>query len=271
MPDPDELQPRPLWSHETPARGDIHFAVGFGPHSAFVSRVIAAGTASRTNHTGIITEVTPPQPNDPGQWRIVESLAHGVVEDTHDPPPNSTVIRVSDDESLRGRLAARAETLCNGDPHIDYDWWSIARIVYVGLIGRVPFLTFPILAAPPLARYVSPVWIPIVVTAIVIVVLYRIRGLLFRLAMNTPWPRRELRTHMICSAFVRYTLQSEFGGAGALPGLAREEVAMTSPGDLMQELLHRCDYWRVDAAGRPTRWAILDAGSHDRASRTGGR
>ena len=40
----------------------------------------------------------------------------------------------------------------------------------------------------------------------------------------------------------------------SLPGLAESTPAMTSPGDLLQELLHRCDYWTP----APRRRATLD-------------
>ena len=258
MPDSSDLRPRPLWSGELPVRGDLHFAVGFGPKSALVSRIIAVGTASRTNHVGIITSVTPPDATGSGKWKIVESLADGVVEDIHRPPPNSTVIRVSENSDVREELASRAEMGAHPH-HISYDWWAIARIVFIGLVGRIPFLTFPILAGPPLARYVSPVWIPILVTIAGIVVLYLVRAWLFRLAMACPWPRSDLRKRAICSAFARETIQAVFSPA-ALPGLEGEAIAITSPGDLFQELLHRCDYWTAV----PRRAAVLDAPARDR-------
>ncbi|MGA3352489.1 MAG: hypothetical protein ABSD85_04790 [Acidimicrobiales bacterium] len=251
--DPLKLKPRPLWDEELPVRGDLHFAVGFGPKSALVSRIIAAGTASRTNHVGIITEVTQPDPQEPAEWKIVEALAGGVVEDLHKRPPNSTVIRVSDDPEVREALAAEAEEKAKGPPHIAYDWWAIGRILFVGLMGRVPFLTFPILAGPPLARYVSPAWLSFVITVAGILVLYRARGLLFRLAMKCPWPAPSMKNHAICSAFAREVIQDVFTPA-ALPGLSSEDVAITSPGDLFQELLHRCDYWTAV----PHRQAVVD-------------
>lgn len=258
MPNSSDLMPRPLWNGEQPARGDVHFAVGFGPKSALVSRIIAVGTASRTNHVGIITSVSPPDSSSAGQWKIVESLSAGVVEDVHRPPPNSTVIRISENSDVRELLATEAEKGAHPH-HIAYDWWAIARIVFIGLVGRVPFLTFPILFGPPLARYVDPVWVPIVVTAAAILVLYATRGWLFRLAMTCPWPKSDLQKRAICSAFARETIQAVFSPA-ALPGLESEEIAITSPGDLFQELLHRCDYWTA----MPRRAAVLDAPASDR-------
>jgi len=85
------LRPRPLYDGEPPAAGVLHFAVGFGKGSALVSRVIVAGTASRTNHVGVITQA------EPDRWVLVEALAGGVQVHTHRPPPVSTVIRLSDD------------------------------------------------------------------------------------------------------------------------------------------------------------------------------
>jgi hypothetical protein len=249
MPNVSDLKPRPLWDDELPTRGDLHFAVGFGPKSALVSRIIAAGTASRTNHVGIITEVTG------SEWKIVEALSKGVVEDTHQPPPVSTVIRASDDPAVREALARRAEAGAAADPHIGYDWWTIGRIAFVGLFGRVPFLTFPILAGPPLARYVDPVWVPLVVTVAAIVALYLVRSWLFDIAMACPWPNP--RTRMICSEFARRTIEGVFG-SDSLPGLADVKPALTSPGDLLQELLHRCDYW----GSVPTRQAVVDRRIH---------
>jgi hypothetical protein len=258
MPNPSDLRPRPLWNGELPVRGDLHFAVGFGPKSALVSRIIAVGTASRTNHVGVITAVSPPDSSGSGQWKIVESLADGVVEDIHRPPPNSTVIRVSENPDIREELASKAEEGAHPH-HIAYDWSAIARIVFVGLVGRIPFLTFPILAGPPLARFVNPIWVPIVVTVAAIVVLYWARGWLFRFTMACPWPKSDLQKRAICSAFARETIQSVFTPA-ALPGLAQEPIAITSPGDLLQELLHRCDYWTAV----PRRAGVLDAPIRDR-------
>ncbi len=237
-----------------PTRGDLHFAVGFGPKSALVSRIIAAGTASRTNHVGVITGVSGSAAGVP-QWTIVEALSKGVVEDTHRPPPVSTVIRVSDDPTMHGALASRAEAGARAVPHIGYDWWTIARILFVGLVGRVPFLTFPILAGPPLARYIDPAWVPVVVTFTSIVILYLVRGWLFQLAMACPWPNPPNR--MICSEFARRTIEDVFG-VESLPGLVDVNPALTSPGDLLQELLHRCDYW----SPVPTRQAVVDRRIH---------
>jgi len=126
MPHVSELKPRPLWNDELPTRGDLHFAVGFGPKSALVSRLIAVGTASRTNHVGLITAVTP------SEWRIVEALSDGVVEDTHQPPPVSTVIRVSDDPAVREAVALKAEagaaadptSATTGGPSPGSSWWA---------------------------------------------------------------------------------------------------------------------------------------------------
>lgn len=261
MAQPDDLRPRPLWDDEQPARGDIHFAVGFGPKAALVSRIIAAGTASRTNHVGIITEVGTRNIDGPAEWTIVEALAKGVVEDRHRPPPTSTVIRLSDDSKIREALAAEAESRARATPHIDYDWWTIGRIVFVGLFGRVPFLTFPILAGPPLARYFGPVWIPLGVTVAAMLVLYWMRGVLFRAAMAVPWPDPPKR--MICSELGRRVIEVVFGSS-SLPGLAEVTPAMTAPGDLLQELLHRCDYWSTTRTRRgvtdvPPRSTLRDA------------
>ena len=45
---------------------------------------------------------------------------------------------------------------------------------------------------------------------------------------------------MICSEVGRLVIESVFT-ADALPGLLGVEPSMTAPGDLLQELLHRCD------------------------------
>ena len=233
-----DLRPRPVYEHETPARGDIHFAVGFGRDSATVSRIIAAGTASRTNHVGVITKVAD------GRWDMVEALAKGVVRTEGRTPPVSTVLRLSDDPVVREQVAAAAEARLS--PHIDYDWATIARIIYVGLVGRIPFFTVPLLVAPPLARYVDPAWVAPLVTAGLRAILYRARGFLFRVAMATPWMDQEDR--MICSELGRRVIEEVFTPA-AVPGLARiEPISMTSPGDLFQELLFRRDYG-ASAAG----------------------
>ena len=229
---PSDLRPRPIYEHETPARGDIHFAVGFGKSSATVSRIIAAGTASRTNHVAIITGVS-----EKG-WDMVEALAKGVVKTEGRTPPVSTVIRVSDDPAVREQVAAEAEGWLS--PHVGYDWATIARIVFVGLVGRIPFFTVPLLVAPPLARYTDPVWVAPVVAAVLMVVLYRARNLLYKLAMAMPWVDQPDR--MICSELGRRVIEQVFGTA-AVPGLARiKPISMTSPGDLFQELLFRRDY-----------------------------
>lgn len=230
-----DLRPRPVYEHETPERGDIHFAVGFGTQSAMVSRIIAAGTASRTNHVGIITKVAD------GTWDMVEALGKGVVHTKGRRPPVSTVIRLSDDPVVREQVAAAAEARL--DPHIDYDWATIARIIYVGLVGRIPFFVVPLLVAPPIARYVDPVWVAPAVSVGLMVLFYRARGLLFKAAMATPWIDQEDR--MICSELGRRVIEEVFG-ASAVPGLARiNPISMTSPGDLFQELLFRRDYGSV--------------------------
>ena len=235
-----DLRPRPVYEHEMPARGDIHFAVGFGKKSATVSRIIAAGTASRTNHVGIITKVAD------GHWDMVEALAKGVVRTEGRTPPVSTVLRLSDDPAVREQVAAAAEAKLS--PHIDYDWATIARIIYVGLVGRIPFLTVPLLVGPALARYVGPVWVAPLVTAALMAALYRGRGLLFRLAMATPWIDQPDR--MICSELGRRVIEDVFTRA-AVPGLAQiQPISMTSPGDLFQELLFRRDYGASSAGVR---------------------
>lgn len=230
-----DLRPRPVYEHEMPERGDIHFAVGFGTKSAMVSRIIAAGTASRTNHVGIITNV------GDGTWDMVEALGDGVVHTKGRRPPVSTVLRLSDDPVVREQVAAAAEARL--DPHIDYDWATIARIIYVGLVGRIPFFLVPLLVAPPIARYVDPVWVAPAVSVVLMVLLYMARGLLFKAAMATPWVDQEDR--MICSELGRRVIEEVFG-ASAVPGLARiTPISMTSPGDLFQELLFRRDYGSV--------------------------
>lgn len=254
--DADALRPRPLWHGEPPAPGDVHFAVGLAKGSPLVSRLIAVGTASRTNHVGIITHVEPPSGDDAGWWRIVESLARGVVEDQHRPPPNSTVIRLSDDPSVRAAVVARAEQGANATPHIDYDWSAIARIVFIGLVGRVPFLTFLVVGSPLLTAFVRPWWLTLLLILAGIWLLYWAEPLLFRLASACPWPFTNRSDRMICSAYGRVVIEDVFGAA-ALPGLQEEQHSITSPGDLFQELMHRCDYWNVEA-GRPKPTATLD-------------
>ncbi len=253
----DALRPRPLWQGELPEPGDVHFAVGLAKGSPVVSRVIAVGTASRTNHVGIITDVDPPHDDDAGWWEIVESLSKGVVEDRHRPPPNSTVIRLSDDPQIRQALVNRARQGAHADPHIAYDWWAIARIVFVGLLGRVPFLTFLAVGSPLVAAFVGPWWLALIVELAAIVVLIRLQPVLFRWTMALPWPyTNEPYRRLICSAFGRLVIQDVFG-PGALPGLQNEQLSITAPGDLLQELLHRCDYWKVEA-GRPRAIGTLD-------------
>ena len=254
--DADALRPRPLWRGELPEAGDVHFAVGLAKGSPIVSRLIAVGTASRTNHVGIITDVDPPTVGGAGSWRIVESLAHGVVEDRHEPPPNSTVIRLSDDPAVRAAVVARAEQGPQAVPHIKYDWWAIARIVFVGLVGRVPFLTFLMVGSPVLTAFLRPWWLTLLVIVGALWLLYWAEPLLFRLASACPWPGTNRPDRMICSAYGRLVIEDVFG-AGALPGLQEEQLSITSPGDLFQELLHRCDYWNV-VAGHPTASATLD-------------
>ena len=61
---------------------------------------------------------------------------------------------------------------------------------------------------------------------------------LHRLALAVPWPDPPNR--MICSEVGRLLIESVFT-ADALPGLLGVEPSMTAPGDLLQELLHRCD------------------------------
>ncbi len=253
---PDDLLPRPLWHEDTPERGDFHFAVGLAKGSPFVSRVIAVGTASRTNHVGIITQVQPPAGNDPGWWWIVESLSEGVVKDEHRPPPNSTVMRLSEDPGVREAVAQRAEDGASANPHIAYDWSAIVRIIVIGLVGRVPYLTFAVIGSPLIAALVRPWWLTLVVIVVAICLLYLVQPWLFEVAAFCARPRKEPTDRLICSAFGRRVIEEVFG-RNALPGLAGEEEAITSPGDLLQELLHRCDYWNVKG-GQPTPHAVLD-------------
>jgi hypothetical protein len=253
---PDDLRPRPLWRGELPERGDFHFAVGLAKGSPFVSRVIAVGTASRTNHVGIITQVEPPGGNDAGWWWIVESLSKGVVKDEHRPPPNSTVIRLSEDPRVREAVAQRAEDGASANPHISYDWAAIVRIIVIGLFGRVPYLTFAVIGSPLIAGLVAPWWLALGVIVVAICLLYRVQPWLFTVAAFCARPRKEPTDRLICSAFGRHVIEEVFGG-DALPGLAGEEESITSPGDLLQELLHRCDYWNVKG-GQPTAHAVLD-------------
>ncbi len=243
-----DLRPRPVYEHETPERGDIHFAVGFGKGSATVSRIIAAGTASRTNHVGVITKVAG------NRWDLVEALGKGVVRTERRQAPISTVLRLSDDPAVREQVATTAES--HLDPHIGYDWATIARIVFVGLVGRIPFFVVPLLVAPPIARYVDPVWVAPAVAVALMAVLYRARAVLFAVAMATPWPDQKDR--MICSELGRRVIEEVFG-AGAVPGLARiTPISMTSPGDLFQELLFRRDY---GSAAGPVRLASAEQGA----------
>lgn len=244
--DRNQLRPRPLYDDDRPEPGDLHFAVGFGADTALVSKIIAAGTASRTNHVGVITGVSEQA------WTLVEALGKGVVVSQKQPPPRSTVIRISDDPSVRSRLAASALER-QAASHIGYDWWTIARIVMVGLVGRIPFLFFPLLLLPPVARYTDPVWIGPAVAVVLFVVFYRLRLLLFRVAVRLPWPNSSDR--MICSEFARTRLEAVFG-PDALPGLAKVAPSMTAPGDLLQALLGRSDYGT--SAGR-VKNAELDA------------
>ena len=253
---PDYLRPRPLWRGEIPDRGDVHFAVGLAKGSPFVSRVIAVGTASRTNHVGIITQVQPPAGSDPGLWWIVESLSKGVVKDEHRPPPNSTVMRLSEDPKVREAVARRAEDGANASPHISYDWSAIARIIVIGLFGRVPYLSFAVIGSPLIVAFVTPWWLAVVVIVAAIYLLYRVQPWCFTVTAFFARPRTEPTNRLICSAFGRRVIEEVFGG-DALPGLAGEDQAITSPGDLLQELLHRCDYWNVKA-GQPTARAVLD-------------
>ena len=250
------LQPRPLWYGELPEPGDIHFAVGLSKGSPLVSRVIAVGTASRTNHVGIITQVEPPRGEDAGSWQIIESLAKGVVEDRHSPPPNSTVIRLSPDPHIRSSLVERARQGANANPHISYDWSAIARIIFVGLFGRVPFLTFMAMGSPFVAAFVNPWWLALLVVVASVWVLVRLQPMLFGWTMAIPWPLTNRPDRLICSAFGRLVIEDVFG-RGALPGLEGEGLSITSPGDLFQELMHRCDYWNV-VEGIPRASGTLD-------------
>lgn len=266
---PGDLRPRPLWRGQSPERGDIHFAVGLAKRSPFVSRAIAAGTASRTNHVGIITEVgasatdqAQPGGIGPDRWKIIEALSKGVIEDVHHPPPNSTVMRVSDDPAVRESFAQTAEA--GLEPHMSYDWWAIGRIVFTGLLGRVPFLTFAVIGTPLMAAFVRPWWVTLAVVLAAPYVLYRIQPWLYEATRACPWPGKNrpdphlLRpSRLICSAFGRYVIEGTFGGPDALPGLKDADVYTTSPGDLLQELLHRCDYWHVQN-GTPTPRGLLD-------------
>jgi hypothetical protein len=230
----EAITARPLRAEEAPAAGDLHFAVGFGRQSAFVSRIIAAGTASRTNHVGVLAAV------EPDKWEIIEALANGVRRNPHRPPPMSTVMRLSDDPSVRADVLAQAEELAA--PGIKYDWLTIIRIVFVGLLGRIPFLSIPLVVAPPLARWTQSVWVAPPIVALLMVALYLARQPLFNVAMAVPWPDRPNR--MICSEFTRRVLEATFG-SNCLPGLAAVKPSMTAPGDLLQALLGRSDYSQV--------------------------
>ena len=227
-----DLRPRPLYDDDVPEPGDVHFAVGFGRRTALVSKIIAAGTASRTNHVGVIVEA------DNDHWVIVEALGAGVIRSQHRPPPQSTVLRVSDDPTIRAALAAEASRR-QSEHRIRYDWWTIARIVLIGLLGRCPFVFIPMLALPPIARYVAPLWVGPVAAVALFVALYKARTVLFRVAVAIPWP--DPHDRMICSEFTRRCIETVFG-PDALPGLKKVTPSMTSPGDLLQELLHRADY-----------------------------
>jgi hypothetical protein len=226
-----EITAKPLTQEEAPLPGDLHFAVGFSPGSALVSRIIAVGTTSRTNHVGIIVEAT----NE--KWEVIEALGAGVRRNAHEPPPWSTVMRVSDDPSVRDQVVQHAVTMSANN--IKYDWWTIGRIVFVGFFGRVPFLTLPLLAWPWLARALDPVWAAPLIVAFAVVALYTARPWLFAASMAVPWPDPPDR--MICSEFTRRVLEATFGD-GALDGLAAVKPSMTAPGDLLQALLGRSDY-----------------------------
>jgi hypothetical protein len=226
-----DLHPRPLWPGESPTRGDLHFKVGFAAGAPVVSQIIAAGTASRVCHVGIITAVFS------NEWVIAEALSNGFVSKIHSPPPVSTVIRLSDDAEVREMIAASAQERLH--PLIKYDWWTIARLAWLGLVGRIPFVVFGITVGPWIARWIPQAWQVTVTLTGVSIVLYVARNRLYNLALRVPFPDSPRR--MICSEVSRRVIEDVFG-ADALPGLVGRSAAMTSPGDLLQALLGRTDY-----------------------------
>lgn len=159
-------------------------------------------------------------------------------------PPMSVIIRLSDDVAICDAVARAAEAQAAG-PHIGYDWWTLSRILMVVLVGRIPFVTLPVVAVAPVAWFVESLWVSVLVGVVAVVGLYRGRDGMHRLALAVPWPDPPDR--MICSEVGRLVIESVFT-ADALPGLFGVEPSMTAPGDLLLELLHRCD--RGTAHGR---------------------
>ena len=218
------LRSRPLFAWETPEPGDLYFETGH----QLLSRIIRLGTASRTNHVGVIIEA------NATTWTVVEAVADGVV--IHDrTPPVGTVIRVSHDPDVSFDVASVA--IRQALTGVRYDWWTIARHA-LRAIARVPapitLCASLLFGVPALAALAA---------ASAAQILHRPLGWL---ALRTPLPNNPKR--MICSEQTTRCLREVFGEGAILPG---RPAHLISPGDLLHALLGRRN-WRN--SGFPEGW-----------------
>lgn len=196
--------PRPLRPGERPAPGDVFFQRG----SQLPSILIRFGTGSDINHAGIILGVA----QDAGVWSVAEANAPG-FEVAWKEHADAYVVRVSDVDADRARLAAAALDLT--DAGLRYDYLAVVRFALIvlarcrpsTLIGKV-LLGVPLLVLRTVAR-------------LALVVL--------------PAERPD---RVICSGAVRRLLRDTFGeGTWALGLPVRDDE--TSPAALLRAIYGR--------------------------------